>query len=148
MRIQKLAYKPHLYESRATFAEKLALSPRTCWVSLYGDAQVAAYLFAFPWLQFQSVALDTLLVRLPDAPDCLYMHDMAIDQDYRGCGIGQALTHTALQCAVQHGFHRVMLTAVQRSMGYWARFGFKPTEGTDAALKTYGTEACLMLAAI
>jgi hypothetical protein len=62
LRIQVLAYQPHLREGRAVFTEKLTLFPSGCW-------------------------------------------------------IGQALARTALASAVRMGFHRVMLTAVQGSMG-------------------------------
>ena len=145
LRIQILAYKPHLHESRTTFAEKLALFPGGCWIG--GDS--AAYLFSFPWLQESGVGLNAPLGRLPTTPDCLYMHDMAVDPPFHGRGIGQALAHTALTSAASMGFRCVMLTAVQASTGFWARFGFKVVSGNGnrTLLQTYGGEerACLMI---
>ncbi len=145
LRIQILAYKPHLHESRTTFAEKLGLFPGGCWIG----GRSVAYLFSFPWLQELGVGLNAPLGRLPATPDCLYMHDMAVDPAFHGCGIGRALAHTALASAKRMGFHRVMLTAVQESTGFWSRFGFKVVSGNSnrTLLRTYGDEerACLMI---
>jgi len=155
--VQALAYADLMLESEATLASRLALSPKTCWVAVDAsdaettgptDTGIAGYLFTHPWRLAAPPPLDTVLDALPDAPDCWYVHDMALAPRTRGAGVAGQLYAAALSAAQSLGLRASALVAVQQSQGFWARFGYRVTVDVSpqiaAKLAGYGDGAVFM----
>ncbi|MBC7135627.1 GNAT family N-acetyltransferase [Oceanibaculum nanhaiense] len=137
-------------ESPAVAAERLALYPAGCLVA-ERDGRLLGYAVSHPGLLGRPPALDVLLGSLPEAPDCLYLHDIALLPQAHGLGLGSALVAHLLRLAKAAGFPVLALTAVNNSAGYWQRRGFAPYQG-DAALAaklaSYGEDALYLVRAV
>ena len=143
--IQHAAYPPPFHESWAVLGAKRALHPAGCWVA-EAAGQPCAYLFSHPGRLDQPAALHGAQAALPDAPDCYYLHDLAIHPAHQGTGLGRALRECAVAQARAAGFTRLALVAVQGSRRFWERQGFGPLPLTDAGrLQAYGPDALAMV---
>lgn len=137
-------------ESPAVAAERLALYPAGCLVA-ERVGNLLGYTVSHPGLLGRPPVLDSLLGSLPEKPDCLYLHDIALLSEPRGLGLGSALIARLLMLAKAEGFALLALTAVNNSAGYWQRQGFAPYHG-DAALAaklaSYGEDALYLVRAV
>lgn len=137
-------------ESPEVPAERLALYPAGCLVA-ERDGQLLGYAVSHPALLGRPPALDSLLGRLPERPDCLYLHDIALLPAARGLGLGAALVARLLRLAKAQGLPLLALTAVNNSAGYWQRQGFVPHEADAvlaAKLASYGEDALYLVRAV
>lgn len=137
---------PDLSELPEVFAEKMRLYPRGCCVLAAGD-EIAGYGLAHPWMQHRIPPLDGFLQRLPDAADCLYIHDVAVLPDLRG-GVARAYVAEIEQLARASHIATLALVSVYETRPLWKRLGFQPVTA-DAALHdklaSYGASATYML---
>lgn len=121
--IQAECYVPHMNESAAVIALRLAAAPATNWVAeLAGE--VVAYLAAYPSLLGKVTPLGGCF-EVPVTPDCLYLHDLAVSSRARGSGVGSALVRHARAVAVSTGLPHSALVSVQDSRQYWERQGYR-----------------------
>lgn len=136
---------PDYPEGEEVFAERLALFPEGCRIALR-DGQAVGYALAHPWTLGSPPALDTLLGALPERPDCLYLHDVALLAATRGSGLGQALVEDLLALARRHRFAHLALVAVNRSADYWMARGFRVVDDPALARKlaSYSADARYM----
>lgn len=142
LQIQLRCYEALDPESAESLLSKLEASPATCWVA-DSERGLAGYLFAHPWTSDAPPSLDLVIEQLPSSADCFYIHDLAIDPDWRGTGTGERLIGAALQLADDQ-WHRCALIAVQASQRFWRRFGFSQApEHLQQAAMSYG-DAVLM----
>ncbi|WP_052341326.1 GNAT family N-acetyltransferase [Salinarimonas rosea] len=138
---------PTFPERPEVFAERRALAPDLCLV-LDDAGRVAGYLVAHPWRSSGPPALDTLIGRLPEAPDAVQIHDLVIAPELRGRGLAEpAIAHverTARGCVA-----RLCLVAVSGKERFWSRRGFRPQPigpgGSAGALASYGPDAVAMV---
>lgn len=146
MDIQARCYSAIVPESNASMGAKLAASPATCFVA-EGCGGIEAYLLALPWHFHNPPCLDAAECRLPEAPDTLYLHDLAVAPEARGSGAAAELVQAFLAAQARLGLPRASLIAIQESASWWARHGFRPVS-VDAhlaqRLTTYGAGACYM----
>lgn len=146
--VQAEAYGAAMHESADTLGSRLALSPTTCWVAVDASAAVAGYLLTHPWQVQAPPPLDTVFDALPEAPDCWYVHDLALAARTRGAGVADRLYAAALTQAQRLHLHVSALVAVQGSQGFWARFGYTPAADVSPLIATklagYGDGACFM----
>lgn len=137
---------PDLPERPDVLAEKMRLYPDGCRVLIAGD-EIAGYGLAHPWMLHRIPPLNGFLDRLPDAADCLYVHDVAVLPDARG-GAARAYVAEIEQLARGSGIATLALVSVYDTRGFWERLGFGPIT-TDAALRnklaSYGASATYML---
>jgi len=153
LEIQSRAYYDPfiIHESKAVFSEKLRLFPRGCWIA-YLDESPVGYLFSHPWSQNLFVELDAPLGTLPNSPDCLYIHDLSVDPNFQGSGIGKQMVAKAKTLALELQFTKLVLVSVQNSTEFWTKFGFervkKLSDEMAIKLRSYGSSACLMAATI
>jgi len=135
-------------EEDAVFAERRALFPEGCRIALL-DGAVTGYAVAHPGLLFQPPALDTRLGALPAAPDCLYLHDIALLPQARGLGFGDALVADLVAQAARASLPALALVAVGGTVPYWRRRGFEVAgadrAGLAAKLASYGGDAAYMI---
>jgi GNAT superfamily N-acetyltransferase len=141
LRVQEDAYIPDLLECANTFSRKLTLFPEGC-LGYCLEGRLEAYVFSHPWRFGESVPLDQVIAALPENPDCLYIHDMAVGKALQGKGIARALLLELFNLAERMKLKRFALVAVQQSEPFWARWGFRPQHamiyGKDVAA-TYMT---------
>lgn len=146
LRIQSRCYTAIVPESAQSMGAKLAASPATCFVAQRaGD--VIAYLLALPWRFDHPPHLDAPDCVLPDAPDTLYLHDLAVDPTARGSGASQALVKAFLTALTESGIGRASLIAIQGSAPWWEGHGFRAaltTPTLDARLAGYGSDVRYM----
>jgi predicted N-acetyltransferase YhbS len=146
LEIQAACYTELVPESDESLRAKLRASPGTCQVACLSD-RVVAYLISIPWERSKPPALDARTCKLPPAPDCLYLHDLAVLPSARHSGAGRALVDATLAQLEALSLGHASLIAVQSSAAYWKRYGFnvvEPSEALRAKLSTYGTGAVYM----
>jgi predicted N-acetyltransferase YhbS len=147
LEIQAVCYTEVTPESDASLHAKLRASQSTCFIaSLEGD--VVGYLISLPWECSNPPALNATTCRLPRAPDCLYLHDLAVVPGARKSGAARALVEACLTQMTILGLDRASLVAVQNSAPYWERYGFRavpPSAPLQAKLATYGTGVAYMV---
>ncbi|HYH37928.1 MAG TPA: GNAT family N-acetyltransferase [Azospirillum sp.] len=128
---------PGYPEERAVFAERLRLYPAGCRMA-ERDGAVVGYAVLHPGRLGEPPKLDSMLGRLPDGADCLYLHDVALLPAARGSGLGAAALEYAWGLAAREGFAWLALTSTPEARGYWDRQGFAAWAEQPAALETYG----------
>lgn len=142
LNIQARCYTGVPPESRESLEAKLRACPSQCFVaSLRGE--IVGYLFALLWRFESPPALNSLTCVVPESPDCLYLHDLAVSPDARSAGVGRALVERFFAALKESHMPRAALIAVQASAPYWERFGFMRVHTTDnmrTKLATYGDE--------
>jgi len=151
VRIQSDCYLPGNLESEAVIRARLASAPDTAWVAEVDDA-VCAYLVGYRSGLGQVGALGDGF-EPAKAPDCLYLHDLAVGPQARGLGLGPRLVAHALSQARREGLAWAALVSVQGSQDFWRQRGFAASQLDDPvqalALSTYvGEPACYMTQAV
>lgn len=81
--VQQQSYPKELWEDAAIFREKQRVFPEGA-LGWYQDGVLQAYLFVHPWRKNETAPLFTENMSLPENPDCLYIHDLAIAPAARG----------------------------------------------------------------
>lgn len=139
---------PGFPERPDVLAEKRALYPGGALMAEV-DGQVAGYALAHPWTLAAPPALDTFLGGVPEAPDCLYLHDAALLPLARGRGLARALIDRLAAAAAREGLGQLALIAVNGSVPTWTALGFTPPQergqALEAKLASYGAEAAFMV---
>lgn len=132
-------------EAPAVFAERLRLFPAGCFTLADGPAMMG-YALAHPGRLGEPPPLDTLLGSLPEAADCLYLHDIALAPAATRQGYGADLVARLIELSAEYGFASVALVAVRASGPFWRRLGFHPVEvpSLRAKLASYGNDAAYM----
>lgn len=134
-------------EDAAVFAERLALFPAGCWLATDGRGAVG-YAVMHPGRLGHPPCLNRLLGGLPAAPDCLYLHDIALTAAARGGGLGARALNLAIGVADGLGLATLALTSTPAAAGYWRSRGFTdwPGDGELAAhLASYGPGMAYMV---
>ncbi|MDN5005800.1 GNAT family N-acetyltransferase [Bradyrhizobium sp. GCM10027634] len=137
---------PDLPERPDVFAEKMRLYPDGCCVLAAGH-EIAGYGLTHPWMQHQIPPLDGFLHRLPEAAECLYVHDIAVLPGFRG-GVARAYVATIETLARQSGIATLALVSVYTTRPMWEHLGFHavtPDSALRAKLAAYGASATYML---
>lgn len=138
---------PDHFERRACFENRLALFPPGCFV-LGSPAGVAGYLIAYPWAFGAIPPLNTLLDRLPETTDAIYLHDLALRPEARGQGHARPIVERLVQVGRQFGAGRIALVSVNSSLAFWQGLGFAPVTHDPALrdkLRSYGDCASYMI---
>lgn len=137
---------PAFPEDDVIFAERRRLYPDGARLLELNGAP-AGYLFSHPW-RYQSLpALNTLLGALPPDADTYYLHDLALLPEARGTGAAAMIVGDILRHARAAGFAHVSLVAVNGSLPFWYKHGFRAVAAPllSEKLKSYEDEACLMV---
>jgi GNAT superfamily N-acetyltransferase len=122
-------------ERPEVFADRLALFAAGCLIAEEGGRPLG-YCISHPGVIGHPPPLDTVLGLLPEAADCLYLHDVALLPEARGRRLGVALARLLEEVARAHGFGCMALTAVNNSDAFWQAQGFVPQP--CAKLASYG----------
>jgi len=145
-RVKSLADAIHTNypEDEAIFAEKQRLYPEGCF-SLISDNELVGYIISHPWRLGETPAINKFLNRLPEKPDTLYWHDIALSPKVRARGAVQEGVSLVLAHARAASFASVSGTAVSGTAIFWKRQGFSFLSETAHDLPSYGKEARLMV---
>lgn len=146
MAVQAACYPPAMVEPMALLADRLASAPALSFLLEDADG-VYAYLFCYP-SQLGKVTRLGDRFRLPAAPDCLYLHDLAVAPRAAGRGAGPRLVRAAWAAGRAQGLAHSALVAVQASQAFWERLGYARfaalAETERAPLDSYPGAACYM----
>lgn len=146
--VQALCYPAFFHESEAAFRAKLLASPDTHW-GCWQHQQLLAYLVTVPIASRQLPALNAVAQVIPEQPEWLYVHDLAVHPAARALGLGKLCLQTAEQYVQQRRLRGLALVAVQQAAAYWARLGFQPVavaahSALAAKLASFGEGAVYM----
>lgn len=140
LQVQALCYTELVPESAGSMGAKLQAAPQSCFVAEH-QGQVVGYLLSLPWTLHQLPALDSQTCRLPDQPNCFYLHDLAVAPTGRGLGVGQKLVRAFFAALALSRLQAACLIAVQDSGAFWQRWGFQrvqPDSALQLKLDSYG----------
>ncbi len=99
-------------------------SPSTCFLAR--TDRPVGYVLAHPWRSNELPPLKAELGPLPENPEALFIHDLAVSPNARGSRIGRHLVKRVLAEARSAGLNHGSLLAVQHSQTFWEQFGFEP----------------------
>jgi len=145
--LQQHCYQDHLIESADALASRRRLSPATCWVA-ERDSELLGYLFAHPWRGEALPVLDAPLATLPEAPDTLFIHDLALHPAARGQRLAPRLIDAVMNEARERRLRYTRLVAVQDAAGFWSRHGYRAYPLPVTKLASYGPGAVGMQRAL
>lgn len=136
---------PNFPEDAAVFAERLRLYPEGTRL-LELDGQPSGYILSHPWRFRQLPELNALLGALPADADTYYLHDLALLPAARGTGAAAMIVGDILRHARAAGFANMSLVAVNGSLPFWHKHGFRPVAAPELAdkLASYETAARLL----
>jgi Acetyltransferases len=137
--IQSKCYSKNFIESIETFKRLIEIYPEGCIGAEIDDIPVG-YIFTHPWIRSSVVKLNGKELNLPKEPDCMCIHDMAVDPEFRGRGIGKTLFGEALELCKRADYKMIDLVSVQKSQTFWEKLGFK-----KVAEILYGKERAFLM---
>lgn len=143
--VARVAFPDH-FEDRDCFENRLALHPEACFV-LEGEGAIQGYLVAYPWLYGSAPALNTRIDALPETPELIYLHDLALSPALRGRKAAGPVIRRLVEQARAAGFDRIALVAVNDAAPFWERHGFTVEQASGMAekLASYGPDARYMI---
>ena len=135
-----------LPERPEVFLEKATLFPKGC-RKLVLNEKTVGYGISHPWMLYSIPPLDELLRRLPDNPECIYLHDAVLLPEARGAGAAARYVEYIKGLARSMGIRSLALVSVYGTDVLWARFGFQVIQTPDltAKLTSYGASGKYMV---
>jgi ribosomal protein S18 acetylase RimI-like enzyme len=153
--LQAQCYAYEFLESADSFSAKIAATEaqQTSWVAQdAASQQPLAYLVALPACAATLPTLNAAQLQVPEQPELLYLHDLAVAPQGRALGLGRRLVEMVEKRAAALGLRRLGLVAVQGSQPYWQGRGFEALERLPAQLAaklaSFGPEARFMQRAL
>jgi GNAT superfamily N-acetyltransferase len=145
--VEAIAEKVHptFPEDLAVFAERLRLYPDGARL-LELDGVPSGYILSHPWRFGAMPALNSLLGEIPEDADTYYLHDLALLPRARGTGAAAMIVGEILRHAKASGFAGVSLAAVNGSLPFWYKHGFRIVDAPDLTdmLRSYEPAARFM----
>jgi GNAT superfamily N-acetyltransferase len=146
--IQQIGDQVHvdLPERAEVFAEKFTLFPEGC-LALVRNDKVVGYGFSHPWILNDIPPLDTFLEKLPEAPQCIFVHDVVVLPEARKFGAADRFIELIANIARRKKIESLALVSVYETHPLWARFGFVATNDPNlqGKLQSYGGTARYMV---
>ncbi|MGV8856758.1 MAG: GNAT family N-acetyltransferase [Devosia sp.] len=143
---------PGFPEDLAVLAERQQLYPDGTRL-LELDGVAAGYVLSHPWRFRQLPALNALLGAIPADADTFYIHDLALLNKARGTGAAAMIVGEIQRHARARGFAHMSLVAVNDSLAFWHKHGFRAVRPQElepaliAKLASYETAAKFMVKA-
>lgn len=140
------AVHPSFPEELPVFAERQRLYPEGARL-LELDGRPSGYIFSHPWRLHTLPDLNALLGAIPQDADTYYLHDLALLPAARGTGAAAMIVGDILRHARAAGFPGASLVAVNGSLPFWYKHGFRTLKAPelDDKLKRYEAAARLMV---
>ena len=121
--IQKELFTADLQEDIAVLRRRCKLFPEGCWVAKIED-KIIGYLVFHPWMLSRPPMLGTCIESLPEAPDCLYAHDIGVLTRIVGKNVGYKIFTKFIEFGKQQGYTVISGISVMGTLNYWKRYGF------------------------
>jgi GNAT superfamily N-acetyltransferase len=139
---------PDLPERPEVFDERRNLFPEGCQALVATSGAIAGYGIAYPWTLHSVPTLDAFIGRLPDKPDCLYVHDVAILPEARGRRGAERYIELIRAAARTARIARLACVSVYGTDAMWRKYGFSvdPSPAVAAKMQSYGESAKYMTA--
>jgi GNAT superfamily N-acetyltransferase len=115
---------PLFPEDPAVFAERQRLYPQGTRL-LEIDGKPAGYILSHPWRFGALPELNALLGAIPADADTYYLHDLALLPRARGTGAAAMIVGDMLRHARAAGLASASLVAVNNSLPFWYKHGFR-----------------------
>jgi len=115
---------PDFPEEAVVFAERQRLYPEGAHLFEL-DGEAAGYVLSHPWYFKQLPALNALLEAVPENGDTYYIHDLALLNKARGTGAAAMIVGQIQRHARARGFANMSLVAVNGSVPFWHKHGFR-----------------------
>lgn len=97
------------------------------------DGIVIGYAVFYPCIIGQPPYLNEPLSFIPPRPDCLHLHDIAIDEQYRGRGFSSVFMSILQQNALSESLRKISLIAIGGTESLWTHFGFSHYQSTHSS---------------
>jgi hypothetical protein len=135
-----------LPERPEVFEEKVRLFPTGC-QKLVSGKSIVGYGISHPWMHYSIPPLDEFLHHLPEASECMYLHDVVVLPEARGQGATGRYVDFVKGVAREIGTPLLALVSVYGTDTLWSRFGFKVVQNPSLDLKliSYGRTAKYMV---
>lgn len=140
--VEAIAAKVHpdFPEDLAIFAERQRLYPEGARL-LELDGIPSGYIFSHPWPYKALPELNALLGAIPDDADTYYLHDLALLPAARGTGAAAMIVGDILRHARAVGLSSASLVAVNGSLPFWYKHGFRALKAPELEEKLGSYEA-------
>jgi predicted N-acetyltransferase YhbS len=142
--IQRELFGSALYEDISILRRKCILFPEGCWVAKMDD-KIIGYMIFHPWILSCPPMLGAYIKSLPEAPDCLYAHDIGVLTRIAGKGVGHKIFTKFIEFAREQGYTVISGVSVMGTLNYWKRYGFIETllepENNNKIIEHYGDGA-------
>lgn len=150
LRVQLACYGEGFVEPAEVYRRRIASSAQCSLVAADASGEMLAYLAAYR-SRLHSITPLHGDFGVVQAPDTLYLHDVAVHPAHAGQGLAGALLQAAwAQAAAWHPGYSA-LVAVQGAQAYWERHGYELCQQLPPAqqqrLRGYGDEAVYMVQA-
>jgi hypothetical protein len=113
-----------LPERAEVFEEKCTLFPEGCF-AFVREEEVLGYGLSHLWQMGDIPHLDTFLRKLPDSPNCIFIHDVAVLSQARGENAAGAYIALVSAVARKYKITHLTLVSVYNTDVLWSRYGFK-----------------------
>ena len=143
--VARLSFPDH-FEGYDCFEERQRLAPEGCFVLSSEAGEIRGYLVAYPYRRYGAPPLNSLIGKIAEDANTLYLHDLALHPQTRGGGYTRAVVERLAEQAKAAGWPQISLVAVNNAGDFWARMGFvsQSPEGMAEKLATYGEDALYM----
>ncbi len=140
--VEAIAAKVHpdFPEDMVVFAERQRLYPDGARL-LELDGVPAGYVLSHPWHLGALPALNALLGAIPEDADTFYLHDLALLPRARGTGAAAMIVGDMLRHARASGLPSASLVAVNGSLPFWYKHGFRAIKAPELEAKLGSYEA-------
>ncbi len=135
-----------LPERPEVFADKLSRFPHGCRKLVLGNKMVG-YGISHPSKLYSIPPSDEFLGSLPQPPECLYIHDVAVLTEGRGNNAAAVFVEATKALAGRMQIRCLALVSVYRTDTLWSRFGFRvvQNDALNGKLASYGPTAKYMV---
>lgn len=135
-------------EEKIFLTEKLQLFPQGCFILDAGE-NVAGYCFSHPWDASPPQKLNAPIGALPAIWSSYFIHDLTLDERYRGQHFASRIVEKLMQLALSLNLpHMTLISVYPANENFWRKQGF--TETPDPSFQTvaraggYGRDALHM----
>jgi GNAT superfamily N-acetyltransferase len=140
--VQAECYPPAMQEAADVVLARRRAASDTAIVACVGP-DVCGYLFAYPSVHGKVTPLGGAFA-LPETPDTLYLHDLAVAPRALGQGVARRLVDRMHGIGGRLGLAHAALVSVQDSRRFWEGFGYAVVASNPAALASYPPGALYM----
>ncbi|MFI8435685.1 GNAT family N-acetyltransferase [Streptomyces sp. NPDC079020] len=134
-----------LSEGRAALESRAQASPATCFVLDHGG-RITGYVLALPYPRFQYPEL-TRGEEVIFHSRNLHLHDIVVDEEFRGRGLARRLLHHLTVTAGAKTYEHISLISVGDNETFWAANGFHAHPHVPLP-RSYGATAVYMSRAV